>query len=156
MMAGAALATSGDDSSMSEENSMSQISESGYYFSKVVDYDSFEDAVEAIRRELKSEGFGVLTEIDAQATVKEKLGKDFRPYLILGACNPPFAHQALVAEEWIGTLLPCNIVVQQRDDGVIMAGAMNPELMAQATGNPELEKLSLALKGKLLAVLEAL
>jgi len=141
---------------MSEENSMSQVSDNGYYFSKAVDNDSFEDAVEAVRRELKAKGFGVLTEIDVQATVKAKLGKDYRPYLILGACNPPFAHQALAAEEWIGTLLPCNIVVQQRDDGVIMAGAMNPGLIVQATGNPELEKLSLALKGKILAVLEAL
>ena len=87
-----------------------------YYFSKVIDL-SFTEAIERTTNELKKEGFGVLTEIDVKATLKKKLEVDFRKYKILGACNPPFAYEALKNERLIGLMLPCNVIVQEADDG---------------------------------------
>jgi uncharacterized protein (DUF302 family) len=98
-----------------------------YHFSKTVHMD-FDAAVEKTPAELKARGFGVLTQIDVRQTLKDKLGVDFRPYLILGACNPPFAYQALQAEDKIGTLLPCNVIVQQHANGTVEVGCRSDGL----------------------------
>lgn len=111
-----------------------------YHISKFVEM-SFEQAIERAIAELHKEGFGVLTEIDAQATLKKKLDMEFRPYKILGACNPLFASQALEAEDKIGVLLPCNVVVQEHRDGRVEISALDPAMMAAATGNPSLAEL---------------
>ena len=98
---------------------------------------SFDDADARIREELKQEGFGILTEIDVRATLKEKLDVDFAPYRILGACNPPIAHQALQAEPDVGLLLPCNVVVRQEGQDVIVE-ALDPVVQLEVAGNPAL------------------
>ena len=96
-----------------------------YYFSKVVGAD-FDEAVRRTVEALKEEGFGVLTDIDVKDTLKKKINADFRRYRILGACNPQLAHEALQAEDKIGTMLPCNVVVQERPDGKIEVAAIDP------------------------------
>ena len=108
-----------------------------YYFAKTVDL-SFDDAIERVTEELKKEGFGVLTEIDVQATLKKKLDVDFRKYRILGACNPPFAHKALLAEDKIGLMLPCNVIVQETTDGKVEVAAVNPPASMASVDNPGL------------------
>jgi uncharacterized protein (DUF302 family) len=117
---------------------------------------SFEEAVARTVEGLKKEGFGILTEIDVQETLKKKLGVDFRKYRILGACNPPFAYQALLAEEHLGILLPCNFVVQEHADGRVEVSAVDPITAMQVTGNPQLSSYAEQVKAKLSAVLEAL
>ena len=112
-----------------------------YHISKKVAC-SFDQALEKVAAELKKESFGVLTEIDVKATMKKKLGVDFRNYKILGACNPNFAHRALSAEDKIGVLLPCNVVVQEHEDGTVEVSAMAPAGMMQAVGNPALDELA--------------
>ena len=112
-----------------------------YHISKKVAC-PFDQALEKVASELRTEGFGVLTEIDVKATMKKKLGVDFRNYRILGACNPGFAHRALVSEDKIGVLLPCNVVVQEHEDGTVEVSAMAPEGMMQAVGNPALNELA--------------
>lgn len=89
----------------------------------------YEEALERVIAALKSEGFGVLTRIDVKATLKEKLDEDFRPYMILGACNPPLAHQALTTDAVVGLMLPCNVTVEATSDGCSMVRIANPELM---------------------------
>ena len=126
-----------------------------YYFSKEIDL-SFEDAITRVTEELKKEGFGVLTEIDVKATLKKKLDADFRNYRILGACNPPFAHQALLAEPQIGLMLPCNIVVQDGEDGKILVSAIDPIASMQAVDNPSLGKVAEQVRAKLQTVIENL
>ena len=120
-----------------------------YHFSKEVDT-SFEDAVARVTEELAREGFGILTDIDVQATLKKKLGLDFRKYRILGACNPPFAHQALTLEDKVGVLLPCSVVVQEHAEGKVEVSAVDPMSSMQVVGNPQLkdlgEKVAAALK----------
>ena len=111
----------------------------------------FVDAVERVRAELKKEGFGVLCEIDVQATLREKLGVEQEPYTILGACNPPLAHQALSAEPQLGTLLPCNVVVYQRD-GETHISAIDAERMLSLVGNDELAPIAAQVRDKLAAV----
>jgi uncharacterized protein (DUF302 family) len=110
---------------------------------------SYDEALTRVPEALKSEGFGVLTEIDVQNTLKQKLGVDFRRYKILGACNPPFAHKALQAELEIGLMLPCNVVVYEGDDRHAVVVAADPTTMMAATGNPKLVELAEAVKQKL-------
>lgn len=105
-----------------------------YYFSKTIQ-GPFEDGVRRTRDALQAEGFGVITEIDVQKTLKTKIDVDFRPYLILGACNPTMAHQALEIEDKVGTMLPCNVVVQARPDGTVEIAAIDPVASMQAIGN---------------------
>jgi uncharacterized protein (DUF302 family) len=108
-----------------------------YHFSKTVDM-PFDAAVTATTAALKNHGFGVLTQIDVKDTLKKKIGADFRPYLILGACNPKLAYQALTLEDKIGTMLPCNVVVQQRDGGKVEISAVDPVASMAAIENPQL------------------
>lgn len=111
------------------------------------------DAVEHVRRELKAEGFGVLCEIDVQATLKDKLGVDGDPYVILGACNPPLAHQALATEPELGALLPCNVVVYRRDDTTHIA-AIDAERMLSIVGNQQLAPTAALVRDKLARVID--
>jgi uncharacterized protein (DUF302 family) len=113
----------------------------------------YHEAVERVRAELKTEGFGVLCEIDVQATMREKLGVEGEPYLILGACNPPLAHQALRAEPDLGVLLPCNVVVYRRG-GETHISAVDPERMLSIVDNGELAPVATEVKGRLRAVVE--
>jgi len=124
-----------------------------YYFEKTTDY-AFEEAVEKVTEELKKEGFGILSEIDVQATLKKKLDVDFRKYLILGACNPPFAHKALQAEDKIGTMLPCNVIVHELEDGKIEIAAVDPVASMLAVQNDKLGEIADEIRAKLQKVIE--
>lgn len=125
-----------------------------YAISKTVSTDMA--AAEArVREELQKEGFGVLTEIDMQATLKKKLDADIRPYKILGACNPPFALKSLQAEDYIGLMLPCNVLLQQRDGGVEIS-AIDPVASMMAVKNPQLEATAGEVREKLRRVIAAL
>lgn len=126
-----------------------------YYFTTVKQA-SFEDMITKIEEELQKEGFGILTEIDVQATLKKKLDIDFRRYKILGACNPPFAYAALQAEAKIGTMLPCNVVVQEISEGEVEVSAIDPIASMQAVENPALAKVATQVQIKLRKVIEAL
>lgn len=112
-----------------------------YHFSKTVDM-PMDAAVSAVTETLKKHGFGVLTEIDVQQTLKKKLDVDFHPYRILGACNPKMAYQALQAEDKIGTMLPCNVILQQREDGRTEISAVDPVASMQAIKNPKLDDVA--------------
>jgi len=125
----------------------------GYYFSKRVSM-SFDDAVQKVTEELKKEGFGILTEIDVKATLKKKLDVDFRNYRILGACNPNFAYQALQKERMIGTMLPCNVIVQEAEDGQVEIAAIDPVASMQAIENPALAEVAQLVRSKLQVVIE--
>ena len=126
-----------------------------YYFSKTL-HMPFEDAIAHVTEELKKEGFGVLTEIDVKATMKQKLGVDFRNYRILGACNPPLAHKALSAEDKIGTMLPCNVIVQEVAKGEVEAAAIDPIASMQAVDNPALGAVAVEVQAKLKKVVDSL
>jgi uncharacterized protein (DUF302 family) len=117
---------------------------------------TYDEALARVPEALKSEGFGVLTEIDIQKTLAQKLGVDFRRYKILGACNPPFAHQALQADLEIGLMLPCNVVVYEDDDRRAVVLAMDPTKTMAATGNPKLVELAEAVKERLTRALAQL
>lgn len=108
-----------------------------YHFSKTVGL-PFDQAVAATTAALKNHGFGVLTQIDVKDTLNKKIGADFRPYLILGACNPKLAHEALTLEDKIGTMLPCNVVVQQHEGGAVEISAVDPVASMSAIENPRL------------------
>lgn len=118
----------------------------------------FADAVERTRKALSDQGFGVLTEIDVTATLKQKLGAEMEDYLILGACNPPLAHAALDVDRQIGLLLPCNVVVRKSrsDADAVVVEAMNPELMVQVAGDPALKQIADTAAAKLRAAIAAL
>ena len=126
-----------------------------YYFSKIL-HVSFDEAIARVTEELKKEGFGILTDIDVQATLKKKLNVDFRKYRILGACNPPFAYQALQAEDKIGTMLPCNVVVQELPEGNVEIAAVDPVASMMAIENPELGEIATQVQAKLRKVVENL
>lgn len=119
-----------------------------YYFSKTKNV-SFEKALEEVTAKLKGEGFGILTEIDVKGTLKNKLDVDFRKYKILGACNPPFAYKALQADDKIGTMPPCNVVVQEVSEGVIEIAAADPVVSMQSVANPRLAEVADQIQAKL-------
>ncbi len=125
-----------------------------YGFGKTVSL-GFDAALERVTQELAKEGFGVLTEIDVQATLKKKLGHDLPPYRILGACNPPFAHRALAAEPSIGLLLPCNVVVRQDDAGKVHVEVLDPEALMKLVDRPEVDSLASEVKARLQRALAA-
>jgi uncharacterized protein (DUF302 family) len=124
-----------------------------YYFSKTIDAE-FDEAVARAREALKAEGFGVITEIDVQKTLKTKIDVDFRRYLILGACNPAMAYEALQIEDKVGTMLPCNVVVQEREPGRVEIAAIDPVASMQAIENPGLTEKAEAVAAKLRSALE--
>ena len=119
-----------------------------YYFAKTVNL-NFDETITRVTEELKKEGFGVLTEIDVRATLKKKLDVEFRNYRILGACNPPFAYQALMAEDKIGTMLPCNVIVQELASGQIEVAAVDPLASMAAVDNPQLAEVGIEVRAKL-------
>jgi len=126
-----------------------------YHFSKKLDL-PFDQAVLRVTEALKKEGFGVLTDIDVGATMKAKLGEDFRPYRILGACNPQLAYRALLLEDKIGTMLPCNVIVQQHDGGSVEVSAVDPVASMQAIDNPGLGEVANEVRARLKRVVEGL
>jgi uncharacterized protein (DUF302 family) len=123
-----------------------------YYFAKIVQT-NFEETLIKIEEELKKESFGVLTEIDVQATFKKKLDVDFRKYKILGACNPPFAHKALTAEDKVGVLLPCNVIVQELENNNVEVAIVNPIDSMQSVKNDKLGEIASEVTDKLKRVL---
>ncbi len=127
-----------------------------YYYSKTIGGTGFINAIEKVTEALKNEGFGVLTEIDVKATLKNKLDVDFRNYRILGACNPPFAYKALQAEDKIGTMLPCNVIVQEKSNGQIEVAAIDPAASMMAVDNPGLKEIASDIQAKLKRVIENL
>ena len=126
-----------------------------YYFAKTLDL-AFDDAVKRAIAQLEVEGFGVLTTIDIQAALNKKLGVDSPRYVILGACNPPLAYEALQAENKIGTMLPCNVIVRDDGDGRTEIAAVDPASSMQAVDNPDLEKIAEAVQAKLRRVIDSL
>jgi uncharacterized protein (DUF302 family) len=126
-----------------------------YGFGKPVDLD-FDAAIDRVTEVLAGEGFGVLSDIDVAGKMKEKLGKDMPRYRILGACNPPLAYQAVSAEEEIGLLLPCNVVVREDDDGQVHVSFMDPQAVMGLVGNPGMEPLAGEVKARLEKVIKAL
>lgn len=127
-----------------------------YYFAKTLSGINFDDAIARATQALQDQGFGVLTEIDVKATMKKKLDKDFRNYRILGACSPSMAWQALQAEDRIGTMLPCNVIVQQRENGDIEVAAVDPVASMQAVENPALGRVAAEVRDQLKQVIEKL
>lgn len=125
-----------------------------YYISKILNV-TFDSAESKVKEALKNEGFGILTEIDVQATLKKKLDVDFRSYKILGACNPPFAHEALQAEDKIGTMLPCNVILQQGEESVEVA-AIDPIASMSAVKNEKVKEVATQIQMKLKNVINSL
>lgn len=125
-----------------------------YYLTKRVEGDDFADTVVRVREALAREGFGILTEIDVQATLREKLGEETDPYLILGACNPPLAHRAIGAEPQIGVLLPCNVVVRQ-EGGAVVVDAMDPEAVLSMVESPGVDEVASEVRRRLGSVVES-
>lgn len=119
-----------------------------YYFSKTIT-GSFENAVQKVTDALKTEGFGILTEIDIKATLKQKLDVDFYNYKILGACNPPFAYKALLAEDKIGTMLPCNVIIQEKVYGLVEVSAVDPAASMLSIENDDLREIATEIRVKL-------
>lgn len=126
-----------------------------YYFTTTLD-DKFDAAIDKVTAELKKEGFGILTEIDVKETFKKKLDVDFRKYRILGACNPQMAHKAIQAESRIGTMLPCNVIVQELENGKTEVSAVDPVASMKAVENEELQPVAAQVREKLQKVISAL
>ena len=126
-----------------------------YHFSKVVDL-PFDAAVAATTAALKNHGFGVLTQIDVKDTLNKKIGVDFRPYVILGACNPKLAYEALTLEDKIGTMLPCNVIVQDLGEGMVEISAVDPVASMAAIDNPKLANIAATVQAKLREVVASL
>ncbi len=127
-----------------------------YYFNKVLTDNTFDQAIENVTARLKDEGFGVLTEIDIQATLKKKLDVDFKKYRILGACNPNFAHKALQNEDKVGVMLPCNVIVEENDNGEVEVSAVDPIASMSSIDNPSLGEIATEVQGRLKRVIEGL
>ena len=126
-----------------------------YYFSKTIDM-SFDNAIQKVTEALKAEGFGILTEIDIKTTLKKKLDVDFYNYKILGACNPPFAYKALQVEDKIGTMLPCNVIVQEKVKGQVEVSAVDPAASMLSIENKDLHNIATEVRAKLQKVIEQL
>ena len=126
-----------------------------YYFNKTLN-GNFDQIIEKVTEELKKEGFGILTEIDVKETLKKKLDIDFKKYKILGACNPTYANKALVAEDKIGTMLPCNVIVQEISKGIVEVAAVNPMASMQSVENEALKDIAQEITAKLENVIEKL
>lgn len=120
-----------------------------YYFNKILKNKSFEVAIEEVTAELKKQGFGVLSEIDVKDTLKKKIDVDFKKYKILGACNPHFAHKALLNEDKIGVFLPCNVIVEEHDNGTIEVSAVDPVASMSTVENENLAELASEVRQKL-------
>ncbi len=127
-----------------------------YYFNAVLKGRSFEEALEIVTAELKKEGFGVLTEIDVSATLKAKIDVDFKKYKILGACNPHFAYKALQNEDKIGVFLPCNVVVEENDNGEVEVSAVDPIASMISVGNEHLSEIATEVQQKMKNVINNL
>jgi uncharacterized protein (DUF302 family) len=127
-----------------------------YYFSKILKNRNFDEAIGQVTAELKKEGFGVLTEIDVKETLKKKIDVDFKKYKILGACNPHFAHKVLTKEDKIGVFLPCNVVVEEHENGEIEVSAVDPIASMLAVENKGIEELAKEVQQKLKRVIESL
>ena len=126
-----------------------------YYFSKTI-AESFDNAIQKVTEALKAEGFGILTEIDIKATLKKKLDVDFYNYKILGACNPPFAYKALQVEDKIGTMLPCNVIIQEKVPGKVEVSAIDPSASMQSIENKNLQEIATEIRTRLQRVIEQL
>ncbi|HEY8782181.1 MAG TPA: DUF302 domain-containing protein [Mucilaginibacter sp.] len=126
-----------------------------YYFSKTI-AGSFDSAIQKVTEALKGEGFGILTEIDIKDTLKKKLDVDFYNYKILGACNPSFAYKALLAEDKIGTMLPCNVIIQEKAEGLVEVSAVDPLASMQAIENKNLLDIATEIRARLQKVIEQL
>ena len=126
-----------------------------YYFNKTIN-GTFEGIIDKVTQKLKEEGFGILTEIDVSETLKNKLDVDFKKYKILGACNPPYAHKALQAEDKIGTMLPCNVIVQEKEPRIIEVSAVDPVASMSAIENDALGGIAMEVRNKLKKVIESL
>lgn len=127
-----------------------------YYFNKVVKTRSFEEAIEQVTIELKKEGFGILTEIDMKETLKIKLDVDFKKYRILGACHPEFSYKALQKEDKIGIFLPCNVIVEEHENGEIEVSIVDPIASMSSVENEELEGFATVVQAKLIKIIENL
>ena len=127
-----------------------------YYFKRILEDKTFDEAIEKVTEELKKEGFGILTEIDVQATLKKKLNVDFRNYRILGACNPPFAYRSVQAEAAIGILLPCNVVVRELEEGRIEIDIIDPLVAMQVVENDAMAAIASEIHDKLEKVINTL
>lgn len=127
-----------------------------YYFNKTVTGKTFDQTIENVTAELKKEGFGVLTEIDVKETLKKKLDVDFKKYKILGACNPSFAHEALQNEDKIGVMLPCNVIIEEHDNGEVEVSAVNPVASMSAVDNDKLGEIAGDVRDRLKKVISNL
>ncbi len=127
-----------------------------YYFNNTINNLNFDEAQKKVTEALKNEGFGVITQVDMKTTFKNKLDVDFRPYVILGACNPPFAYKSLLAESRIGLMLPCNVIVEEHTDGTIEVSAVNPVASMIAVENDDLTEIAQEIEQKLQRVIRNL